>query len=546
MLRKVLGIILVVGVTLSNMFTLQRCANPTPPKGGPKDTIGPTMLLEKSTAPFQTNFRPDQIEIAFDEWVKLKDPTQVVISPPLEPAPKISLKKKSLIIDFSNTTLRDSATYVINIGEAVVDLTESNPPENLRFVFATGPVLDSAAVKGRILDAYTKEPLENILFALYSNLADTATQTENPFYFAKTDKNGQYQISNIRPGTYRGIALDNGNQSSYKFNNRFTKQLGFPDSFLIVPATSLVIPDILVSKLPVPLRRLDRDTSNFGVIRLTFDRPAEQLDYRSSNVYSRINNKDTLELYYTDNLEDSLFFGLPDAPDTDTLILLARGQERAKIKGKLKVQSTPDRLLNPLKQPAFKVSRPIQTIHDSLILLTKDTFPDLMPAKAQKDSLESNKFYITTPLKTEERYQIQLLPGAIEDIFGKFNTDTITTTFGVAPLSNFGTLKLELSGFEPDLSYILRLIAPKQDTPVETLQLSGDSLYVRSLPGLSPAIYKVEIITDLNKNGLFDGADYNSQQQPEQVYIFTLEQLRADWEVEAQINLKGLKTKQQN
>ena len=53
--------------------------------GGDKDTEPPVMDKDKSTPNFQTQFKKQDLEFHFNEWVQLKDPfKQVVISPPLE------------------------------------------------------------------------------------------------------------------------------------------------------------------------------------------------------------------------------------------------------------------------------------------------------------------------------------------------------------------------------------------------------------------------------------------------------------------------------
>ncbi|NJO86537.1 MAG: hypothetical protein HC821_00110 [Lewinella sp.] len=253
-MRKIVAIVLVLGVLMSQWIAVVSCANPFPPEGGPRDTLGPKLVLEATTPGFQTNFRPQELALTFDEWVKIKDPNQIIISPPIEPQPKVSLKRRTLTIDFGEAILRDSATYVISIGGAVVDLSEGNPPNNLRFVFATGPVLDSASVNGLIVDAYTGSPVKEVLFVLYANVSDTAVNQENPFYFARTDKDGRYEVSNIRPGTYRAFAFDNGPLGGYRYTPLTTKQIGLLDSLLSVPNGRMTLAPVRLSSPAPPFK----------------------------------------------------------------------------------------------------------------------------------------------------------------------------------------------------------------------------------------------------------------------------------------------------
>ena len=118
------------------ILLLARCANIVPPVGGPKDETPPQVVEEKSTPNKQTNFQKQRIELTFDEFVVLEDVfNQVVVSPPLQYRPTLSLKGKTLRIDFdSRDTLLENVTYTINFGEAIKDLTEKNQADNLRFV----------------------------------------------------------------------------------------------------------------------------------------------------------------------------------------------------------------------------------------------------------------------------------------------------------------------------------------------------------------------------------------------------------------------------
>ena len=212
------------------------CATPVAPDGGPKDEIPPALDSVGTTPNFQTNFEKQRIELTFDEWVKLDDVfNQVVISPPLQKKYVTSIKGKTVRFEFDEEeVLRDSATYTINFGEAVKDLTESNPAENLRFVFSTGDFLDSLEMSGMIVDALTNEPVEKVLFMLYENLSDTVVRTDLPFYFARTDKSGRFTIRNIKSGTFKGFALLN--DFGYTFDQP-NEQIGFPDEFILINDT---------------------------------------------------------------------------------------------------------------------------------------------------------------------------------------------------------------------------------------------------------------------------------------------------------------------
>lgn len=525
---------------LSQLLVFQHCANPTPPQGGVKDTIGPVLTILGTTPAYQTNFRPKQIELTFDEWVKIKDPTQIIVSPPLDPQPKVRLKKKTLIIDFGEAIFRDSATYVINIGEAIVDLNESNPPDNLRFVFATGPILDSASVSGRLLDAYSAEPLDGAIMALYANLTDSIVSSENPFYFAKTNKAGEYEISNIRPGTYRAIALDNGGFGGYKYEPNTSKQLGFPDSFLLLPDAATQLPPIRLFSPEKPLRILKKDTSQLGIIKLSLNRPAEQLRYQSKQNYAQIYQGDTLRLFYTHQEADTLLFGL-DTNWTDTLFFLPLSTTQPPLLSlapALGAQTGTPSNHNPTQAYTLIFNHPLASLDSAAIVLYQDTLEEKLTLLASIDSLESNRLLISKKWTENENLRLFLLPGALEDIFGQRNIDTIKASFRVDEKKKYGNLLLSFEGLDSLQQYIVRIVkGNNRDLVTQFIIPNGYSKFQRNFIGFNPGTYKIEVVTDENKNSRYDPGDYYQARQPENVQIFEVEALRPNWDLEVNIEL---------
>jgi len=130
-IKNILYIFLLIGI-----FGLG-CAQQGQLSGGEKDETPPQMDLANSTPNLQTNFEKQDLKFVFDEWLKLNDVyNQVVISPPLQKGQsgyEVSLKGKTVLFKFDDEEiLRKNATYTINFGEAVQDLTERNPVNVIR------------------------------------------------------------------------------------------------------------------------------------------------------------------------------------------------------------------------------------------------------------------------------------------------------------------------------------------------------------------------------------------------------------------------------
>jgi hypothetical protein len=122
-------------------FLLWTCANVSAPTGGAKDETPPKLL---STIPKQgqTNFPGKGITLEFDEYLKLKNPKEEIIITPNIKDTKFTVKKNLVLIEFPEK-LAENTTYSIAFREAIQDLNEGNPAEDLHLAFSTGDVIDS-------------------------------------------------------------------------------------------------------------------------------------------------------------------------------------------------------------------------------------------------------------------------------------------------------------------------------------------------------------------------------------------------------------------
>jgi len=222
---------------LSLAFIVTQCANPVAPQGGPKDET-PPRILEMDPPNYSTLFNGKQLAVSFNEYVKLNNLTnQLMISPPLSKTPRIKIKGKSVIIEIDEQ-LRDSTTYTFFFGDAIVDITESNPIKNFEYVFSTGTLLDSMAVKGKVMDAADMKPKDGVAVLLYipdvdSIPNDSLPILSRPVYVSRTNKEGEFELNNLRNIPYKIVALSDKN-SNYLYDLP-NEEIAFSDT-LIIPA----------------------------------------------------------------------------------------------------------------------------------------------------------------------------------------------------------------------------------------------------------------------------------------------------------------------
>lgn len=559
LLKKGIRIFLLVFMAANLWY----CANVVAPKGGPKDETPPRLLLDKSSPNMQTNFTIQDINLEFDEWVELNDVfNQIVISPPVDRKDyEVKIKGRSIVFHFKETaTLRENVTYTINFGEAVRDITERNPAENLRYVFSTGSVIDSLTVSGQVLDARTKEPVKDAFFMLYENLADSVVRTENPFYFGKTNEAGSFLIENVRAGTFKGFAIKRVDQN-YKYDNP-AELIGFPDDFIIVGDTTNILPDstgkrnmppvkvptILLFQERLPLYISKVDSARYGYLNLTFNAPPGNITLEYSGL-NTINDSppqtnyeaDSLHIWYDQSGDNAWqLIVRKDSLLNDTIPIKALDRSNFLNSGTLKYIpgiSTKPGKLNPSFPIEAGFSRPLSTFDTAFMRLLADTALQVIQPVLSIDSTDRRKLLISSPWKASLAYSLNIFPGGVEDMFGLKNKDTLQIKYIADQKKAYGNIKISISGLQDSLSYFGELL-DKNEKVLRAFSVTGTQNFELSVNALSPGDYHIKIVTDLNKNGVWDTGSYNDKRQPEPIHEKVLEKLRANWDVETSINLE--------
>lgn len=517
------------------------CAQIVPPTGGDRDEIPPVLDTLESTVNFQTNFIKKPLKFQFDEWVQLKDVfSQVVTSPPLRYPLDIYLRKKSVRVEFDEREeLKENATYVINFGESIRDITESNPTE-LRYVFSTGEFIDSLSVGGKVLDAFTAEPIADILVLLYDNLSDTVVRTERPFYFSKTDKTGKFKIENLRSDTFKVFVLQDANLD-YLYNSE-AETIGFLDSFLIVNDSIQPQNIALSAFLPTTALSLQDDIQEkYGLLRLAFNRKPDDAKVNYIDFGQKVVQEikgDSLLVWYDDpsdgnweiyvgenEIIDTIEIGeFPRAKfiETDTFFL-----ENKKF-GKQKV--------NPKKQAKLIFNHPVDSIDATKISFTEDTLKTKVKGKFTIDTKEKRTINLTFNWKENLPYDLIILPGAVTDLYGFVNKDTINIAYQTTDNKDFGNINLTVDSLDAEINYVFELML--QEDVIETLKSSKTTVFQHDFVALPPGNYRLRIIEDNDGNGKWSPGNYDLKTQSERIFEKKIEEVRANWDVDAILKIE--------
>ena len=216
---------------------LVSCAKMGQPDGGWYDET-PPRVIGATPADGATNVKAKKVNIYFDEFIKVDNPTEkVVVSPPQLEAPEIKGAGKRIQVSLVDS-LKPNTTYTIDFSDAISDNNEGNPMGNYTYSFSTGAVIDTMEVSGYVLESENLEPIKGILVGLYSDQADSAFKTKPMLRVSRTDSRGRFVIKGVAPGNYRIYALQDMD-GNYMFNQK-SEKIAFTHD-LIVPSSK---PDV--------------------------------------------------------------------------------------------------------------------------------------------------------------------------------------------------------------------------------------------------------------------------------------------------------------
>ena len=536
-LKKIQSLFLIVLV-----LSFSQCAKKGRPSGGPKDEDAP--LFVTADPPYESiNFNKDEINIYFDEYIKLKDINkQLIISPPLNPnnpsliSPQGS-PSKYINIKILDTLLANS-TYIFDFGNSVQDNNESNTLERFKYVFSTGKYIDSLTLEGNVKNSFKSENIENIKLLLYrldSSYTDSAIYKRKPDYVTSTLDSSNYKFSNLRKGNYLLVALKDL-RSDYIFNPK-TDEIGFLKDTISLPRDSIVgsVVSIFKEELPYIFKRgkeLRKGQLIFGYEGKTSNLKIETLSSVPDDFQTIIfpeKGKDTLNLWHTPIEKDSLIFKVSNNNSSiDTVIVKLR---KKKIDS-LEIKKLTSGVLDYNDTLFFATNNPIVKLDISKINFVDadSTSIPFSPFISKKES----KFGFIFEKKFKTSYNLNLYPNALTDIF-KTSNDTIKYRFRTRSLEDYGEIVLVIQN--PKMTpTIIQLIETNDKTVAQEITSSSETI---SFKYLTPKKYKIRIIYDTNNNGKWDTGSYLQKQQPEPVEYFSeIQEVRANWLLNEVIKIK--------
>jgi uncharacterized protein (DUF2141 family) len=518
---------LITGLVLCFLL-VPSCAVIKAPTGGPKDTI-PPFALGSIPKNYTRNFVGQNITILFNEFIKIKDQSNSIqISPEPEKAPLIKVVQKSIEITFK-TPLEKNRTYSINFGNSIIDYNEGNPLNNFRYVFSTGPLLDSLKISGRVSDPLDTSAKKDVYVILHSAGNDSAILKKKPFLFTTTDKDGTFSLENLPAGKYNLYALEETNRNK-RYDNKDEKIAFLKNSITLKRDTTGV--QLNLFKESDTVLKLMKKSIKAGLFRAIFSIANDSLQFTAGP--SIKNKKYIIEPH---GKGDSLYIWLAN-PNQDSILVkvnyknhkpLLLVQQNFNKPKKIIPFSTEDNikqdLLSPEEPLSIKFTRPVPILTLENIIIQEDSIKSSPDSVLQADS-SFRKYKIYYPWLPNKKYHLKLKAGAIQDIFSATNLE-YNHAFTYGEEKNYGIINLHVTIAHPG-SYIIELMDDNFHIIKSTIIKENTVIpYHYLIPGK----YRIRAIYDTNKNGRFDTGDVMKKIQPERIVNSKEISIRSNFEI---------------
>lgn len=560
-----------VAIVLGSMIFSHSCANTTtPPSGGPKDTI-PPVITRLNPLPGSINVprHKTKLFLEFNEYVTVKDPKSLFLSPPLEKSPKFKLKGKGVLVTFE-CDLDSAKTYTLDVTNAIGDNNEGNMFPGYTLVFSTGDRIDSMMVTGIVQDCNTLQPLKGATVMLYKDHADSAIFLKRPDAAVKTDDWGYFCLRNIQDTVYRMYAIiDENNNNLYEAES---EKVAFIDS-LVKPVTKVVdsLPELqkydmkdtasclarkneyelsIFREKPSKQMIVNKERIGERTAYITFMAPYAQIDsiwikgVPAEKLITQFNiMQDSLEIWINDPKEQpDTFYLNVRYMKTDTLGMLNSFTEEL-------------RLAKPKKGLAAKTSKKDIKKEDTTAVFTVEAKPETVEQYGfvfefkyplVEDAFDSLTFRYLNPKQQEfkEKYtvtqdslnlrkyvirpNVELLPGyeyflkvphrKFKDINGFYN-DSSEVKVTLPNDDKLSSMSLVMSNVSN--KYIVDLLNEKRDKVLRSYIIEKDCTL--PFPYLKAGKYSIRITEDVNRNGIVDTGILLERKQPEKVLFYKLE-----------------------
>lgn len=511
---------------------MSSCARVGTLDGGPKD-VTPPVFIGSIPDTLSTNVNPKtkKIELNFDEYVVLKEPSrQIIVSPPPKINPSYlpnSKGSKTVTVKF-NEDLQENTTYTINFGTSIQDNNEGNKLPFFSYTFSTGNKIDSLQILGKTKESLTSAHDKNTLVALFKLKAgDTLDIKNKPYYISRIDTAGRYNLNHLKSGRYRLIAFND--KSSDLIPQTEKENVGFISDIIDLKQNEQR--DLVIAPAKNKYRVVSTDQDGQGVIKVKFAGNPQKV-----KITSLTEKLPPINIYHKEYADSLYVYFNTKKLDKDTkklnVKLLAEYQEKTDTlkcyydnSAETKLSFSPGNTdFVPNDVFILKAANYIKNIDKSAFSVTKNK--EALDFSAEINPVNPKEVLIKFPVLLATKYRVKVKEKGITDFLDN-SSDSLSYDISTKKISDYGNLYLKLQN-KPAHKFFLQLLTEKYELIKEIYGNEGSFNFQYMKPGK----YLLRILVDENENGVWDKADLDTFTQPEKTYLYGKPiEIRAFWDM---------------
>ena len=436
-------------------------------------------------------------------------------------------------------TLQPNTTYSFNFGQSIADNNEGNAINQFKYIFSTGPYIDSLSISGQIKDAYEKN-VDNfvsvMLYEVNDTFKDSLIYKQSPRYITNTlDSLRTFKLENLKAGKYLLVALkDKGGNNRY---NPKDDKIGFLKHYITVPNDTIFELELFKEVLPLKTFKPIQASGN----RLYLPYEGKQ-DFKTSKpkivlkhgndvletIVTAFPKKDSLQVWYKPIKADSLSMEVSRENYNKKFSFKVKDQK----KDTLSITALQNGVINFRDRFTLESSTPLVKFDKSKMrLVNKDSVA--VDFTTEYNEFEQ-KLYVDFKKEPVEKYNVTFFPGALTDFYEKTN-DTLAYKLTTKEYSDYGNLVLNLQNIK------------RFPIIIEATNAKGDVVYASDYSegktkiefnSVVPDKFTIRIIYDDNKNKRYDSGNFLDKTYAEEVFYYQTEvDVRTNWDVDQPIDL---------
>ncbi|WP_181304807.1 Ig-like domain-containing domain [Rufibacter sp. XAAS-G3-1] len=510
---------------------LKGCASISSPEGGAKDVTAPKLVMSYPRDG-QTNVKPEEISLTFDEAIQTVDLTrQLIIAPITDNTYKSRVKNATVQLTFTQPW-QENTTYSLNFRNSLADITEKNPARDMVITFSTGSFLDSGRVTGSANLVFSNTLPKEINVLLYP-VTDTSQVTKGrPLYVTNTDSTGNFTFKNIKEGDYfiYGLAETNNN---LRYDNEKEYIAYTTDTIKVRPAAEGI--QLRLHTQDVTRPNVISRRSFLNVFEVEYNEGIAQANVTAPDNDPNIkwligNNGKTLRLFPGSPAEKQWLVEVQDSASNvrlDTVAVRLSGKAAPRRNNSFAVANgatikTGEQIRLQFEVPT-KIVDPAGAFTFLLDSTTTVTTKDTADFRFNQETTE---LLLRLPLPAKQEISITMDTTKVVPFIGDRYANT-PQRLQINDKVDVGSLKVMLATAQEN--FIVQLMS--QNTMVREARNQKTILW----ENLKPGAYQIRILVDANGNGKWDNGLLSERRLPEPVVLpKDIWEIRADWEIETQ------------